>query len=50
MKGAKPLGTVLMNSSTNSNLKPRLIRKLERIFKKSYRQNVSLLSNETCSN
>ena len=45
MKRSKVLGTILGNSSTNSNLK--LIRKLERILNKLYWQNVSSLFNET---
>ena len=48
MKDLKALGTILVNSSTNSNLT--LIKKLERILRKIYRHNVSLLSNQTCLN
>ena len=44
MKSPKALGIILINSSMNSNLKPR---KLERILIKLYRQNVSLLFNQT---
>ena len=52
MKGPKALGTILVNSSTNSNLKARhlSIRKPEGILIKLYRQNVSLLFNQTCLN
>ena len=50
MKCPKALGTISVNSSTNFNRKPRLIRKLERILIKLYRQNVSLLFNQICLN
>ena len=49
MKGPKALGTILVNSSTQFETKA-LIRKLERILIKLYRQNVSLLFNQTCLN
>ena len=49
MKGTKALGTILRNSSTNSNLKLRHLSE-KRILNKSYRQNLSLLFNETCLN
>ena len=44
MKGPKALGTILGNSSTNSNLK---LRHFSENLKGSYRQNLSLLFNET---
>ena len=43
MKGPKALGTILVNTSTNS-------RTPERILIKLFRQNVSLLFNQTCLN
>ena len=43
--------TISVNSSTNSYLKPKtLIRKLERVLIKLYRQSVYLLFNQTCLN
>ena len=49
MKGPKELGTILVNLSTNSITKT-LVRKLERILIRLYKQNVSLLFNQTCLN
>ena len=45
------LGTILGNSSTNSNLKLKhLPENLKGILNKLYRQTLSLLSNEACLN
>ena len=51
MKGPKALGTILVNSSINSNLETKtLIKKHERILIELYRKSVSLLFYQTCLN
>ena len=49
MKGLKALETILINSSTNSNLEPRHLSGNSKLIN-LYRQNVSLLFNQTCLN
>ena len=51
MKGLKALGTVLVNPYTNFNLKPKhLFGNLKGSLIKLYKQNVSILFNQTCLN